>query len=206
MSLKDTIKGAREEAGSNVRPFDRAPKDASDDAVSAGSSNQQGFVRKSATKAKPSRRASEGVRMVSSSGKTKKKSDVSKEVAKAERKHDREISDLRYNVSQKLLEEREDYQRIHKIWFRFLVAGIALMATAVILYLIVSNMGTNAPEALGILGLLVMVAAYIVVIVGLIYDWRKIRPIRSEVDAYVKSMSEKRLITAINKAPKKAKK
>lgn len=206
MSLKDTIKGAREEAESNVRPFDRAATKSTVESESADSSGQQGFTRKSATKARPSRRAAQGVRMVSSSGKTKKKSDVSKEVAKAERKHDREISDLRYNVSQKLLEERDDYQHVHKVWFRFLVTGIALMATAVILYLIVSNMGTNAPEWLGILGLLIMVAAYIVVIVGLIYDWRKMRPLRKEVDAYVQSMSEKRLITAINKTPKKAKK
>ena len=144
--------------------------------------------------------------MVSSSGKTKKKSDVSKEVAKAERKHDREISDLRYNVSQKLLEEREDYQKVHKTWFKFLIAGVVLMVLAIGLYLVVSNMGTDAPEILGILGLITMASAYIVVIVGLIYDWRKIRPLRNEVDAYVKSMSEKRLITAINKTPKKAKK
>lgn len=205
MSLKDTIKGAREEAQSN-NPLDRSANKNTAESAVASSSGQQGFMRKSATKAKPSRRAAEGVRMVNSSGKTKKKTDVSKEVEKAERKHDREISDLRYNVSRKLLEEREDYQRVHKVWFRFLVAGIALMATAVLLYIIVSNLGSNSPEILAFMGLLVMVAAYAVVIIGLIYDWRKVRPLRKETDAYVQSMSEKRLITAINKAPKKSKK
>lgn len=205
MSLKDTIKGAREEAQTNM-PLDRSANKNTSESVSGGSSNQQGFVRKSATKARPSRRAAEGVRMVSSSGKTKKKTDVSKEVAKAERKHDREISDLRYNVSRKLLEEREDYQRVHKVWFRFLIAGIVLMAIAVLLYIIVSNLGTNSPEILAFIGLVVMVAAYVVVIIGLIYDWRKMRPLRKETDAYVQSMSEKRLVTAINKAPKKSKK
>lgn len=199
MSLMDTIKGAREEVDTS-RGTSNKPADNTTDA--AGQRSQQGFTRRSATKAKPSRRQAAGVRMVTSSGKAKSKVNQTKEERKAERKHDREVGDLRYNVTEQVLRDRSDYQAAHKVWWRLLIAGVILMVAAVALYLIVSNMGTNAPEILGVLGLVTMVSAYIVVIIGLIYDWRKIRPLRREAEKYVDSMSEKRLIAAINKGPK----
>lgn len=204
MSLKDTIKGAREEASANGNPFERsASSDKSgDNGATASAASSQGFTRRSASRAKPSRAAAAGVRVVSANGKQKSKKNQTKEELKAERKHDREISDLRYNVSQKILEEREDYIKARKVWWKFLIAGVVLMVLAIGLYLAVSNMGANAPEPLGIFGLVTMVCAYIVVIAGLIYDWVKIRPLRKDVDKYVQSMSEKRLVTAINKEPK----
>lgn len=204
MSLMDTIKGAREEAGTNVAGLELPGRQSKQggDASAEQTKSSQGFTRRSTAKAKPRRQQAAGVRRVASNGKVKSKKDMTKEEAKAERKHDREVSDLRYNVRQKLLEEKEEYQAAHKVWMRFLIAGCVCMGVAVALYLVVSNMGTNAPEILGILGLLVMVAAYATLIIGMIYDWRRIRPLRREVDSYVDSMSEKRLVTAINKAPR----
>lgn len=205
MSLMDTIKGAREEASAAGTPFERtkeekAPKAA---AESAPAGSQQGFVRKSAGKAKPSRQAAAGVRMTTASGKSKSKKNMTKEELKAERKHDREVADLRYNVTQKVLEERDEYNKARKIWWRLLIASVSLMVVAIGLYLVVSNMGQDAPEALGIAGLVVMVLAYTVTIGALIYDWRKIRPLRRDAEKYVESMSEKRLVTAINKPAKR---
>jgi hypothetical protein len=113
-----------------------------------------------------------------------------------------EIGDLRYNVTQQILEEREDYQRAHKMWWKFLIGGVILMVAAIGLYMAVSNMKSSAPEWMGVLGIVTMVAAYGVVIAGLVYDWVKVRPIRREVDAYVQSMSEKRLINMVTKKAK----
>lgn len=203
MSLMDTIKGAREEASANGNPFERTSdkKDAGS-SENAGAAAGQGFTRRSASKAKPSRTAAAGVRVVSANGKAKSRKSQTKEELKAERKHDREVADLRYNVTQKILEERDDYIKARKVWWKFLIASVVLMVLAIGLYLVVSNMGTNAPEVLGILGLVTMVGAYIVVIAGLVYDWIKIRPLRKDVDKHVQSMSEKRLVAAINKESK----
>ena len=203
MSLKDTIQGAREEATANGNPFERAKEGRGTADGAAPAASGQGFTRKSASRAKPRREAAAGVRMVSASGKSKSKKDMTKEEAKAERKHDREVSDLRYNVTQKVLEERDDYAKAHRLWMRLLMAGIGCMVGSVVLYLIVQNMGTNAPEILGLAGITVMVGAYGLTIGALVYDWRKIRPMRKDVEKYVDSMSEKRLVTAINKPSKK---
>ena len=209
MSLMDTIKGARQEAEESGIPFEKPTFRKKDDGneaagVSEGSSSQ-GFTRRSAAKAKPSRQAAAGVQVVRTSGgsKTSKpKGEQTKEERKAERKHDREIGDLRYNVTQQILEEREDYQRAHKMWWKFLIGGVILMVAAIGLYMAVSNMKSSAPEWMGVLGIVTMVAAYGVVIAGLVYDWVKVRPIRREVDAYVQSMSEKRLINMVTKKAK----
>lgn len=204
MSLKDTIRGAREEANANGNPFERpASSNKNDTEGNAAEGASAGRARRSVASAKPRRQAAAGVRVVAANGKSKSKAGQTKEEAKAERKHEREISDLRYNVTQKILEEREDYSKARKIWWRFLIVAIVLMVVAIGLYIAVSNMGQGAPEALGVLGLIVMVGAYGVVIAGMIYDWRVIRPMRQDVDKYVQSMSEKRLVTAINKESKK---
>ena len=203
MSFKDTIRGAREEAGANVASWERTKDaDKGKNEEAASSANQQGFVRKSASKAKPSRQAAAGVRMVTSDGKAKSKKNMTKEEAKAERKRDREIDDLRYNVTQKLLDERDDYSKARKVWWRFLIVGVTFVVLAFIQYAVVSNMGADAPTWIAFTSMGCMVLAYATLIIGLIYDWRTIRPIRKDVDSYVQSMSEKRLITAINKAPK----
>lgn len=206
MSLMDTIKGAREEAGAS-NPFERPSKDAKNvDAQGAanadGGQSGQGFVRKSVGRAKPSRKAAEGVRMETASGKPKSKKDLTKEEMKAERKHSREVDDLRYNVTQKLLEEKPEYKAARKNWWRFLIGGLVFMVLAIIQYGIVSAQGSSAPTWLAITSMGCMVISYIVLIIGIIYDWRIIHPMRRDVESYVKSMSERRLVTAIHKAPK----
>ena len=206
MSLMDTIKGARQEVDENGALDNgivgRIKRDGDSPQANASSSSQK-YTRRSASKAKPSRRQAEGVRVVSSNGKSKSKANKSKEEIKAERKHDREVDDLRYNVTQKILGEREEYQKGRKMWWKFLIVGVVLMVISIALYMYVTNLGPGAPEWLGILGLFTMGAAYVVVIAGIIYDWRVIRPMRKDVDKYVQSMSEKRLINTMSKGAAK---
>ncbi len=198
MSLKDTIRGAREEVAANVKPFERK-KDAVEAAEAEKSTASQGFTRRSAASGKPAREAAAGVRMVTADGKTKSKSKLTKEERKAERKREREIEDQRYTLSQAVLKENEEYNRKHKIWLRFLIAGIVLMVLALSLYGLVVQQGQNAPEALAISSIVVMVLAYIVVIAGMVYDWRKVRPLRNDAEKRVSSMSDKRVRSALSK-------
>lgn len=200
MSIKETIRAARDEVSANGNPFEGIAPTKEDAAEDARPSS--GFTRKSTAKAKPSRRAATGVRVVSSNGKSKSKKNMTKEEQKAERKHEREIDDLRYNVTQQILEDREEYKRARKMWWRFLIGGVVCMVLAFVQYMLVNNMGSSAPVPLAIGALVTMVLAYVVIIAGMIYDWRKIRPMRKEVNSYVQSMSEKRLINTINRGAK----
>lgn len=205
MSLKDTIRGAREEAAASGNPFDRKAnnKDAATttSATTNSQANAQGFERRSAARGKPSREAAAGVRVVASNGKAKKKSqdNMTKEERKAERKRERAVEDRRYNVTQMYLEQDPAYQKARKVWWGFLIAGIAFMVIAMVLYWVVNGQGANANTGMAMSSVVCMVIAYIVVIAGLIYDWVKIRPLRKEVEKRTQSMSDKRLQTVLKR-------
>ena len=90
MSLMDTIKGARQEAEESGIPFEkptfRKKDDGNEAAGASEGSSSQGFTRRSAAKAKPSRQAAAGVQVVRTSGgsKTSKpKGEQTKEERKA---------------------------------------------------------------------------------------------------------------------------
>lgn len=199
MSLKDTIQGAREEAAGN-RVFDR-DKTSTDEGADGASveKTRKKQRRASAATSKPSRQKAAGVRMVTSDGRTKSRANMSKEERKAEKKRDREKEDQRYTLTQAVLKDNAEYQRLHKIWFRFLIAGVALMVIALALYGMVSQRGAEAPMALSVASIVVMVVAYAVVIVGMVFDWRKVKPLRDEADRRTASMSEKRVRTELSK-------
>ena len=75
MSLMDTIKGARQEAEESGIPFEkptfRKKDDGNEAAGASEGSSSQGFTRRSAAKAKPSRQAAAGVQVVRTSGGSK---------------------------------------------------------------------------------------------------------------------------------------
>lgn len=191
MSLKDTIRGAREEASANIGPITRGSGSEESDGATA-SGQDQGFVRKSTTRAKPKREAAAGVRVVSG-GKTKSAQEMSKEEQKAERKRLREKEDRRYAVSQMLLEDDPEYQRLHKVWWRILIVGFVFMVIALATYMWVNQQGETTPLWLAILSISSMVLAYIAIIIAFIYDWRNIRPLRRSHETRAASMSEKRI-------------
>ncbi|MDO4538277.1 MAG: hypothetical protein Q4B54_08960 [Coriobacteriales bacterium] len=186
MSLKDTLQGARNEINDNLSETQSKKEETT-------APSNSGFVRKSAARGKPSRKAAAGVRVVKANGKPKSKVGQSKEAQKAERKHEREVSDQRYTVSQMYLDNNPEYKARRKVWWRFLIVGIVLMLIAFGLYTAVANQGATAPQWMAILSMATMVIAYAVVIAGIIYDWKKIRPMRKESDKKAASMSEKRL-------------
>ena len=198
MSLKDTIRGAREEAEASGNPFERK-KAVAEVEESVEVKNAKRRATGSVASAKPRREAAAGVRVVSSSGKTTKgKSEMTKEERKAERNREREKEDRRYSLTQAYLEEDEDYKAAHKTWWIFLGAGIALVVVAFTLYGLVNQQGAEASPVMAFLALASMVLAYVAIIGGLIYDWVKIRPLRQKITKRVESMSDKRVKTILN--------
>ena len=194
MSLKDTIRGARDEAAASGNPFERSKATAEDEAPQEVARTKRGTARRSAASAKPSREAAAGVRVVSSSGKTTKgTAQMTKEERKQERKKEREKEDQRYSLTQAYLEEDEEYKKARKRWWAFLIGGVAFMAIALILYGRVTSTQTSPESPMGIAAVISMVLAYAVVIGGLVYDFTKIRPLRKEAEKRAQSMSDKRL-------------
>lgn len=210
MSLMDTIKGARREAEATGIPFERKKGDVEGD-DSQGVQGNRGATRKSAARAKPSREAAAGVRVVNRSGggKTKSKKpakEMTKEERKAERKAERELEDRRYSLTQAYINENEEYQRARKNWWKFLGAGVGLAVVAFVIYGIVSRQGEGASTVLAIISGATIVLSYIAIIGALVYDWVKIRPLRKQAEERVASMSDKRVRTVLDqKAREQAK-
>lgn len=196
MSLKDTIRGAREEAAANsiINSRNGADKSAEAADAAAPSTNAQGFTRRSAARSKPAREAAAGVRVVSSSGKVKKKSNMTKAEQKEERNRQREDEDRRYNVREMLLEEDEEFKRVNKVWHRLLIVGGVIIFVALTLYGLVNTQANPENGALlATAALVTMLVAYVIMGVALIYNWRMVRPLRIEYDHRVASMSDKKV-------------
>ena len=203
MSLKDTIRGAREEVGANGNPFSRSDSKGSDEASGdTAKAGKRVGSRRTMAKAKPTREAAAGVRVVSSSGKTKSgKANMTKAERKAERRSEREREDRRYTLSQAYLDEDEVYKKSRKVWWIFLGVGMVLIVIAFTLNGIVTQTtqsGQEANPAFAYVSMAAMVLAYISIIGGMVYDFVKIRPQRKKIESRVASMSDKRVKTVLN--------
>ncbi len=199
MSLKDTIRGARDEAAASGNPFERSKDTTSEEGSTDAMRTKRGVARRSVASAKPSREAAAGVRVVSASGKTTKgAAEMSKEERKQERKKEREKEDRRYSLTQAYLEEDQEYKKARKAWWIFLGVGMALIVVAFTLYGLVSKQGEGASPVMAFCAMGSMVCAYIAIIGGLIFDWVKIRPLRRKINERVGSMSDKRVKTVLN--------
>ena len=205
MSLKDTIRGAREEAAANISPLNRPSSSEETGDSGAQSTTDQGFERKSVSRAKPTREAAAGVRVVNSSRKGKPAGEMTKQEQKSERKKEREKQDRRYAVSQMLLEEDPAYQRHHKIWWRILIVGLVFMVIALISYTYVSSVGEGAPMWVMVVSMGSMVLAYVAVIISFLYDWFHVRPIRRNNEQRVASMTEKKINKTLRERDKEKK-
>ena len=195
MSLRETLDAAKREAqegGSLI--FGQDAKDAEAEEATATRSNKR-----SAANAKPTRERAANVRVVSSedakNGATgKKESEMSKEERKAARQKQRAKEDLAASVRNILLDADPAYKRTQHVWWVMLGVGFAMtLATFGINYAL-NNMESPDPSSpLVSIAMIAIVVAYVCVFGAFIYDWRKGRPIRKEVDARVDGMTRKKM-------------
>ena len=191
MSLLDTIKGAREEASEAAAGRVAKSDAATDDAEAAKSS--QGFSRKSAARAKPTRELAGSVR----SGK-KSPSEMSKEEKKAEREAKRTEEDLLYDAKKAVLESREDYRRTQKIWWGLVIAGLALSIISFGIGRYMQSTTGDLTGTMAAISVVLMVVAYALIIGAFVYDLVKVRPLRKQADEKILGMSKKRLRQTID--------
>ena len=192
MSLRDTIEGARSEAS--------LPSSKSE---SESTTARKGAGRGSAANAKPSREKAASVRTVSASSKKAastmasmpgaKKTKEQKEAERAERRKQREEEDYKNQAFQLLLNKSSEYKKSERTWWVLLGIGfIATVFSLVSTFLFPVEDG-DYTSMRGVVSIAFLALAYVFIIASFVYDWRKRRPIRKEVEAKMAGMSNRKI-------------
>jgi len=195
MSLRETIEGARREASEAGSVLRRSPKDdeateAAAETEAAAAAKNQGFSRRSSARAKPSREAAGSVR-------PKRESEKTKEEKKQDRQTRRNKEDLKFDARDALLNSNETYKKAHRTWLIMMGAGAAILLVCFFISRFVMSQAADTNLMLMVMSIFV-VLSYVLIIVSIIYDYRKIRPIRKEIDAQVDGMTDKRMKRVIS--------
>lgn len=203
MSLRETIRGARQEA-SQASVFDGRGKSESKSEQasttvesSASTAKAQGFSRRSSARAKPSRELAGSVRSSSSSAGEK-----TKEERKQDRQSRREQDDLKFDAREALLKSNDEYNKAHRTWLLLMGVGGAILLVCFIASRTITSGSSNINVILGVMSFFVIVS-YLMIIASIVYDYRKIRPIRKSVEAQVEGMTAKRMRRVVAEARRK---
>lgn len=195
MSLFDTIQGARAEAEANRDERSKKEEAAQESKPADEDEKKGGFAKRSVARAKPAREAAANVRVVNSSGKTKRQgsnvSAPSKEQRKAERDRERDEQDRADAVAQILLESEPTYKPKRRIWWILIGGGFVAMAGSLIPMAINSDEAQNYGSALGMFSVVCMILAYILIIGAFVYDFARIRPMRKQSQRTAAGMTRK---------------
>ena len=165
-----------------------------------------GMARKSSSSAKPARAAASSVRVQASSSQARRKqreqgedlSGLSREEKRARKQQRRMQEDRIFTAAQTLMKEDFDYNRYRRAWWVFLAVGIIALVGVWISMAVVNN-DAAAREVLAVPQMVGIVVAYACIIVGFIFDFIKIRPIRNQCRAIAEGMSEAKLNAVIEK-------
>lgn len=204
MSLRDTIRGAREEAVANASVLSKNA-DANNKANTASvddasSESHEGFSKKSISRAKPAREAAQGVRVVDAKGNTSHgKAPQTKEERKEARRRAREVDDMRATVSNIMLEQNPEYIKRRRMWWVLMSVGFVALIIVMILYGVAAQSAQDLSTTLGIICVILMVLAYAAIIGSLIYDWVRVRPLRKVCDSVADGMTLKKMDAVIDK-------
>ncbi len=205
MSLRDTIEAARKEAeeAGNIPGSGSSRK--GEEQVKAETEERPehtGFSKKSVTRARPAREAAQGVRVVDQSkvrsGKPgKPESEMTKEERKEVRRTRRELQDRRAAASRIILKKNPDYSKGQRIWWILIGFGFACTIISTVMVSYFPNAEAGFGSLAGILSLILIVVAYGAIIAALVYDFRKVRPLRNATDDLVASMTEKKVASIL---------
>ncbi len=170
-----------------------------------------GMARKSASSAKPARAAAGSVRVVPTTAKAKRAaaergedlSNLSKEEKKARKAELRREEDRIYTASSQLMKEDPDYPRLRRIWWVLLAIGIAALIGTWVLLAVFGQEGM-ADKGAQTAQFAMIAAAYAAIIIALIFDFMKIRPIRNACREKAAGMTAAKLdeVIARSVAPK----
>lgn len=201
MSLKDTIRAAREEASPVVAglPSTKVDKDGNkvkkpkDKDISLTelptTDERKGFSKRSAANAKPAREAAAGVRVVSAKGTAKSSQTETKAEKKARKRREREQEDLRERALDTLQRADPKYDATTRVWWVLLGSGFAMAVVSLIVTYVV---GSDS-EYLTIGSTIALVLAYALIIAAFIYDLVRRRPIRKNAERQIQAMSDKKV-------------
>ncbi len=164
----------------------------------------KGFMRKSATSAKPARAAAGSVRVEASSSKARRKdrekgedlSNLSKEEKRARKQQVRAQEDRVYSATNILMKNDADYLKRRRVWWALLGVGMGIIVLLWI-WLFAGGKGGNITSAAQVA---VIVVAYVIIIAAFIYDFARIRPLRNTYRQRAEGMSQRALTALIEKA------
>ena len=195
MSLRETINAAKREAQEANAPLAKKDeKDATDE------DERSGFLKRSVTRAKPAREAASGVRVVGASGSSRKSSGSGKapvEMTKDEKKRAlrerRDEADRRASASQIVLKQIPGYKRSQHVWWGLLGTGFVCTIISWLLPNLFPQQVNEGTTPMGIAVLIMLVAAYALIISAFVYDWRVVRPMRKKAEATTGAMTNKKV-------------
>ncbi len=164
----------------------------------------KGFMRKSATSAKPARAAAGSVRVEAASSKARRKdrekgedlSNLSKEEKRARKQQVRAQEDRVYSATNILMKNDADYLKRRRVWWALLGVGMGIIVLLWI-WLFAGGKGGNITSAAQVA---VIVVAYVIIIAAFIYDFARIRPLRNTYRQRAEGMSQRALTALIEKA------
>ena len=198
MSLRDTINAATKEAQDGGLTFGKKANEAEAETEKPAST---GFTKKSTAKAKPAREAGSSVRTASepsrksadTGGLFRKKTEKEKETEKADRRKRREEEDFRRQANQILLNRNEEYRKSERMWWVVIGIGFAFTIISLIMTYVIPDAAHDLTQPAGKISIGLLFAAYACIIGGFVYDWRKRRPVRKEIERKVDGMTQKKL-------------
>lgn len=159
-----------------------------------------GMARKSASSAKPATANSGTVRVVATSGKEKREQmekgenleGLSKEEKKARKAERRQEEDRILAASDALMKADPVY--VHRNFISWIIMAISIVG--LVAMLIISNLSDSSST----LQIVCLVIGYGGLIVAIIYDMVRVRPIRNQYQTIAASMSESKLDSVLEKA------
>lgn len=214
MSLRDTIEAARREAEKAGNLPARAAKGQGDkvggQSETGAGEKRGGFSRRSASRAKPTREAARGVRVVNSakvrSGQQsetgRSESEMSREERRELRRRQRDRDDRRESAIQILCRNDPAYRRGSRLWW--ILVGVCFVLTFGATALSGGEAGSEHPHAFAYVSMIVL--AYVVLIAAAIYYLIKVRPIRNSTRDLVGGMSEKKVSQILERDAEEARK
>lgn len=167
-----------------------------------------GVARKSASSAKPATPAASSVHVVATSGKEKSKQyeqgenleGLSKEEKKERKRARRREEDRIYTASEALMKEDPEFNKYNRVSAIFMLGSVGLLIALWIFIVVADVSGVTISTTVRNALLIVPIA---VILIGLIYDTVKVRPIRDRYQLMVQRMSDGKIDAIISKAAEK---